>query len=115
MECGFYHPSVGYWQTNNKPAADTVAAYPEGTVEVPIKTQANTEWDGKTWVILPLALNQLAADARAKRNTLLAASDWTQVADAPVNKTAWAAYRQELRDITNQVGFPTTIDWPVEP
>lgn len=58
---------------------------------------------------------QLAADARTKRNTLLAASDWTQVADAPVNKTSWAAYRQELRDITSQAGFPTTIDWPVEP
>ena len=58
---------------------------------------------------------QLAEDARAKRNTLLAASDWTQVIDAPVNQAAWAVYRQALRDITSQAGFPTTIDWPVEP
>ena len=58
---------------------------------------------------------QLAADARAKRNTLLAASDWTQVADAPVDQAVWATYRQALRDITSQAGFPTTIDWPVEP
>lgn len=58
---------------------------------------------------------QLAADARTKRNTLLAASDWTQVIDAPVNQAAWAVYRQALRDITSQAGFPTTIDWPVAP
>lgn len=58
---------------------------------------------------------QLAAEARAKRNALLAASDWTQVADAPVDQAAWAAYRQELRDITSQVGFPETINWPVAP
>lgn len=58
---------------------------------------------------------QLAADARAQRNALLSASDWTQVADAPVDQEAWAAYRQELRDITSQEGFPETINWPVAP
>jgi hypothetical protein len=57
----------------------------------------------------------LAADARAIRNQLLTASDWTQVADAPVDRAAWATYRQALRDITNQTGFPETIDWPVAP
>ncbi|MGA0926980.1 MAG: phage tail assembly chaperone [Burkholderiaceae bacterium] len=35
---------------------------------------------------------------RATRNQLLAASDWTQVADAPVDRAAWATYRQQLRD-----------------
>ena len=64
----------------------------------------------------PIKAQTLKADkARAKRNTLLAASDWTQVIDAPVNQAAWATYRQALRDITSQAGFPTTIDWPVEP
>lgn len=58
---------------------------------------------------------QLAAEARAKRNTLLAASDWTQVIDAPVDQAAWATYRQALRDITEQAGFPETINWPVAP
>ena len=52
---------------------------------------------------------------RSKRNTLLSSSDWTQVADAPVDKTAWATYRQELRDITAQAGFPTEVIWPVKP
>lgn len=55
----------------------------------------------------------LATEARAQRNTLLSASDWTQVADAPVDQAAWATYRQALRDITAQAGFPATINWPV--
>ena len=52
---------------------------------------------------------------RAERNALLAASDWTQVSDAPVDKVVWAAYRQALRDITTQQGFPWGIIWPVAP
>ena len=57
----------------------------------------------------------LATKARTQRNNLLSQSDWTQVADAPVDQTAWATYRQALRDITDQEGFPETIVWPVEP
>lgn len=57
----------------------------------------------------------LEDQARAHRNALLAASDWTQVADAPVDQAAWATYRQALRDITAQAGFPTDINWPVAP
>lgn len=52
---------------------------------------------------------------RQKRNALLAASDWTQVADAPVDQAAWATYRQELRDITSQDTFPSEVTWPVAP
>lgn len=57
----------------------------------------------------------LGAQARAQRNSLLAASDWTQVADAPVDAAAWAAYRQALRDVPDQPGFPGVIDWPSIP
>lgn len=56
-----------------------------------------------------------AAEVRLLRNAQLSASDWTQVADAPVDKAAWVAYRQALRDITAQAGFPWTIDWPTQP
>lgn len=52
---------------------------------------------------------------RAERNSKLSASDWTQVADAPVDKTVWATYRQELRDLTTQAGFPWNVTWPAEP
>lgn len=58
---------------------------------------------------------QQAASQRAYRNTLLSDSDWTQVLDAPVDQTAWAAYRQALRDVTAQAGFPWDIEWPVKP
>lgn len=52
---------------------------------------------------------------RDSRNRALSASDWTQLADAPVDSVAWAAYRQSLRDVPLQPGFPWTIDWPVAP
>jgi hypothetical protein len=56
-----------------------------------------------------------AEKTRSQRTEKLKDSDWTQVADAPVDKAAWATHRQALRDITAQTGFPWTIDWPVAP
>lgn len=56
-----------------------------------------------------------AGQVRAERNDKLTASDWTQVADAPVDKAVWATYRQALRDVTTQEGFPWTITWPDAP
>lgn len=51
---------------------------------------------------------------RTERNKRLADSDWTQLPDAPADKTVWAAYRQELRDVTSQTD-PFNIVWPVAP
>ena len=56
-----------------------------------------------------------AKSVRADRDTKLAECDWTQVSDAPVDKQAWATYRQALRDVTAQSGFPWTITWPDAP
>jgi hypothetical protein len=56
-----------------------------------------------------------ASAVRKSRGDKLADSDWTQVADAPVDKAVWATYRQALRDITTQSGFPWTITWPDAP
>jgi hypothetical protein len=57
-----------------------------------------------------------AGQVRAERNTKLAATDWTQGKDIPDNVSSkWAAYRQALRDITGQEGFPWTITWPTQP
>jgi len=58
---------------------------------------------------------QLAAQARSQRDALLSQSDWTQVPDAPVDQQAWVEYRQALRDLPQQAGFPTEITWPVKP
>jgi hypothetical protein len=59
---------------------------------------------------------QLAAIIRYTRDNLLKQSDWTQLPDVPQTlKDAWATYRQALRDITAQSGFPTNVNWPVAP
>lgn len=56
--------------------------------------------------------------AHTKRNSLLLISDWTQLPDVPLNnekKAEWATYRQALRDVPAQQGFPDNIVWPVAP
>lgn len=59
-----------------------------------------------------------ARDVRATRNTLLAQCDWTQIPDNPLTtsqREAWATYRQALRAIPDQEGFPLSVQWPVPP
>ena len=56
-----------------------------------------------------------AKNVRATRGDKLSKCDWTQLADAPVDKAVWATYRQALRDVTTQTGFPWTITWPDAP
>lgn len=62
-----------------------------------------------------VATEVAAARVRSRRALLLVDSDWTQIADAPVDKAAWAKYRQALRDITSQEGFPWAVEWPHSP
>ena len=52
---------------------------------------------------------------RQERSAKLKDCDWTQTADSPVNKETWATYRQSLRDVPSQEGFPWTITWPTQP
>lgn len=58
---------------------------------------------------------QQADGVRADRNKRLAECDWTQLADAPVDREAWATYRQALRDVPAQAGFPWAVEWPEKP
>lgn len=56
--------------------------------------------------------------ARARRDALLSASDWTQISDVVLPlavKTAWATYRAALRNIPLVAGFPVGIVWPIRP
>lgn len=55
------------------------------------------------------------AGVRATRDRLLAASDFTQLADSPRDKTAWAAYREKLRDLPASVADPDAVAWPAPP
>jgi len=56
------------------------------------------------------------AEVRAQRSQLLAQTDWTQAADVPqATKDKWAPYRQALRDVPQQEGFPYNVTWPTPP
>lgn len=86
-----------------------------------VPTQANGVWS-VAWVVTNKSPEQLLVELEAKinhvradRNAKLSASDWTQLADAQVNKTAWATYRQALRDIPSQAGFPWDVTYPTAP
>ena len=65
-----------------------------------------------------LSIDALAAETRAQRDALLAASDWTQFPDvmlAAEKRAAWNAYRTALRAVPEQPGFPTDVAWPEKP
>ena len=78
-------------------------------------TQGSIGWSYINGVFSEPVVTFTPEEIRANRDSLLAESDWTQVADAPVDKAAWATYRQALRDIPSQVGFPNEVTWPVKP
>ena len=82
--------------------------------------------DGQSWIqqwaVEALSQDEINANAaqqaaavRADRNARLAATDWTQIADSTADKLAWAAYRQALRDVPSQNGFPQSVTWPEQP
>lgn len=57
----------------------------------------------------------LLLSIRTWRNRQLAASDWTQLPDASVDRVAWATYRQQLRDLPSQNTDPKLIVFPTPP
>ena len=56
-----------------------------------------------------------AKSVRNSRTEKLKDSDWTQIVDSTADKAAWATYRQALRDVPTQAGFPWTVTWPDTP
>ena len=61
-----------------------------------------------------LYFTELCEGVRKKRNTLLAETDVWALSDRTMTAEQ-TAYRQALRDITDQAGFPTDITWPTKP
>ncbi|MFU0967270.1 tail fiber assembly protein [Kluyvera ascorbata] len=57
----------------------------------------------------------IAEQVRQQRDRLLAECDWRSLPDAPGDRDAWLQYRQQLRDITQQPGFPDNIHFPTPP
>lgn len=61
-------------------------------------------------------VEEVESKARIERNNLLMSTDWTQFSDIPqATKDLWAPYRQALRDVPQQAGFPDNIVWPAPP
>jgi hypothetical protein len=116
---------VGITTADQDPMDESNMLTPAGCVEIepPATTEGQlARWDGSAWTVEDIPIPEPepepldpAVEARAKRDGLLVYSDWTQVADAPVDQAAWASYRSLLRDVPQQVGFPTTITWPTKP
>jgi len=102
---------VSVFKEHNRETQKLVSVFPyiedniAYTVIVADKTEEEIEADKQS----------KAAKVRAQRNKLLSDSDWTQILDAPVDRNAWAAYRQKLRDITYQAEFPNNVLWPKNP
>lgn len=57
---------------------------------------------------------ELEFDIRDQRGHLLSATDWMALSDNTMTPE-WATYRQALRDITTQEGFPYSVNWPTKP
>lgn len=87
-------------------------------------TLENGEWI-MTWQVTPASAEEIAqrfadksAEVRADRNQRLADCDWTQLADSPLDadvKLAWQLYRETLRMVPQQAGFPWDVEWPPVP
>ena len=98
-----HYPSDQYYIVDGNP------------VRIPDRPSRYHDWnqEAKTWV--DKTKEKTLAEIREIRNFKLAESDWTQLPDVPLaTKEAWAAYRQALRDVTNQPD-PFTIQWPTMP
>ena len=101
---GEYSPSI-YYIDNGIPVK-----FPAHSLKYP-----TFDYSTKTW---SEDIRHIESDVRGKRNTLLASSDWTQLPNGPLTseqQIAWATYRQQLRDVTAQPGYPTNVVWPTPP
>ena len=77
------------------------------------------DYASRTWLYKKTP-EMASAEALDKRNLLLQQSDWTDTASAPLRLgealyTAWQVYRQALRDVPAQAGYPQEVVWPNPP
>lgn len=112
----------GFLNLNN-PSAYYLDVDGVSLVSIPAKPNEYDifDYETKQWVD-PRTPEQQYQDAVdiviPQRNELLYQSDWTQIPNNPLTaekQQEWAAYRQELRDITMQSGYPFTVIWPTPP
>lgn len=103
-----------FWNKQTKALVNLNLGERPGTDITDLKPpHEKAEWKVDKWVIPTTAQ---AADARSKRDELLGGCDFIMLSDHPAtNKAAWKTYRQELRDVPEQAGFPDAITWPTKP
>jgi len=75
-----------------------------------VVTAVYTIWDKPESQIY----NEAADAVRSERDKLIADTDWMALSDNTLT-AGWSAYRQALRDITSQEGFPHSVEWPEKP
>lgn len=113
--------ALGLDENNNYPSGQNLTDVLEAYVKYALEDEAimNTKAANESEVLALIETpTETAESIRIKRRPLLRQSDWTQGPDAPLTaeqKAAWATYRQALRDITTQSGFPLNVIWPTEP
>jgi len=95
-----------YWRGNSVVIDGRVTALNDSDVQA--RLRAGEE-------IVPEDVANMTETVRQKRNALLSESDWALLPDAATDKKAWKAYRQSLRDIPKQLGFPNIVQWPQKP
>jgi len=100
----------------DRPQVDHTKNVAEGT-----PAQQDGEWV-QVWDVTDASEEEIAqrtaekeASVRSERDELLTNCDWTQLPDAPVDHQTWADYRQALRDVPSQSGFPYSVVWPEAP
>jgi hypothetical protein len=71
------------------------------------------EWI-QIWAIENLPVEVAEANVRAHRNALIAETDWLALSDN-IMPLVWKEYRQSLRDVPSQIGFPYAVIWPTKP
>jgi hypothetical protein len=82
---------------------------------IPFTEEEELQWATEQASWAASADTRKATEVRLERNAKLASTDWTQTVDTPQStKDKYAPYRQALRDVPAQSGFPNTVVWPTE-
>lgn len=87
---------------------------PDGFDNIPFTDEEQAEWEAKEAGKDAQLLVYRAENMRQFRNEKLAETDWTASSDVTMSD-AMKTYRQALRDVPEQSGFPTDINWPTKP
>jgi len=79
---------------------------------VPFTAEEEVQWAAEQAAWVAGAYDRKAAEVRTERNAKIANCDWRMLTDSP-GSAGWKVYRQALRDVPQQAGFPENVVWPV--